>query len=209
MSKHSSFKRRSQVPTKRAYSRNIFIKRKELEYDGSHELPEFFEKLKEAILFVCWCAGEMPLGSIRLSKIIFNADRLTYFSKLRPMIADAYVRGSQGPYLRELRLATSVLQRERLLSISHKRVGSHNMSVYEVRRRPALALLSQQEVELLQSLTEKICTEYSAEAISVASHNSAWRMAEYKEHIPLAAQLVCHATRPTAAQLEWAAKDNE
>lgn len=166
-----------------------------------------FAKLKESVHFICWKASGLTLGSIRLSKIIFYADRSAYIATQAPMIADEYIRGDQGPYLRELRQAISELDQERKIRIKSIRLGKLDFTDYRAIAAPDICLLTEQEKSLLEELTYTVCTDYSAGEISEATHNIAWKMAGDKEKIPLAAQLVSGSSAVDAEALAWAATE--
>lgn len=169
--------------------------------------PQQFAKLKETVHFICWKASGLTLGSIRLSKIIFCADRYTYISTQAPMIADEYIRGDQGPYLKDLRQAIAELAEERKLGIKKLRMGTRNFKDYQLVKSPEIHILTEEEQALLERLTHTVCTDYSAEEISEATHNIAWKMAGVGEKIPLAAQLVVGPSKIDDEAMAWACED--
>lgn len=166
------------------------------------------EKLKEAVHFVCAEARGMTLGSIRLSKVIFCADRATFISTFRPMIADSYIRGPQGPYLKELRTAVESLADSRRIAVRETKIGKIPFTEYILLKKPDIHLLSKEERELLRDLTYTICTDYSAREISEATHNAAWEVASDDEHIPLSAQLVAAPGEVMEKDIAWALEDD-
>jgi len=165
---------------------------------------EALAKLKAAVHFIITVAQGMTLGSIRLSKILFCADRDAYFKTLHPMFADAYVRGPQGPYLKELRTVLDELQHEHAIGIKKISLGNKSFTDYTSLKVPDTALLSSDEQEQLRNITFRICTDYKAHEISEMTHNSVWSMAGHDEHIPLAAQLVAAPARITKKMRRWA-----
>lgn len=162
------------------------------------------EKLKQAVHFICHVAQGLTLGSIRLNKILFYADKETFCKTLEPLIADEYIRGPQGPHLADLRSIIDELKKERVLSVTTRNLGKRSFTDYISLRSPSTDLFTEKQLQLIEETTVSICTDYKAHEISEETHNAIWRMAGDKEPMPLAAQLCAQFVKPSKEILRWA-----
>ena len=163
-------------------------------------------RLKQAIHYICHFAGknDLTLGSIRLQKILFHADREFYSRYFRALTQDAYIKGQNGPYQEDVQFAVEQLQKERVLSV--KKSKSHGELTKYSARKPPVTEFTPEECSLLDRWTKEICEENTSIGVSEATHNAVWRMAQMKEPIPLAAQMIGNSYPPTKEDWEWAEK---
>lgn len=171
--------------------------------------PEELKKLEEAVYLVCKTAQSkgLKLFSIPLSKIIFLADRKYYLKYLKPMIADAYVRGKNGPYLEDLRTAIYNLKADGYIAIEKRKYGTRFQSEYYLGYRKdnyQINNLSNVGQNILREVTFDVLVNETAETVSEYTHNHAWQVSVSKEHIPMCAQLVTQPAEITDDDMEWA-----
>lgn len=169
---------------------------------------EQMRKLKEAIVVICKIAAEngFKLLSIPLSKIIFFADRDTYFNTGQPLIADAYIHGQFGPYLRELRAATEELMQAHIIVVNQKTYPDDcreftEYSLGHAGERFTPTAFSENEKKLLKRLTIDVLTEETPMSVAESTHNHAWRITQSKEHIPLASQVLVNSVPMTTQDI--------
>lgn len=171
--------------------------------------PSELEKLQDAVYWVCKIAQSkgLKLFSIPLSKIIFLADRRCYLRNLKPMIADAYVHGKNGPYLESLRTAISNLKSEGYIRTERRKYGIHSKTEYYLGCRSdryQINNISKNNLEELREITFDVLVNETAETVSGFTHNHAWQVSVEKEHIPMCAQLITQPAEITDEDVEWA-----
>lgn len=163
-----------------------------------------FESLKQAIHYICHIAAGMTLGSIRLNKILLFSD-IEYYGKYgRPITQDEYVKGPQGPYQQDVRRAVAELKKQRILSVTKRKLSRCEFTDYHSLKPVNAPLLDDEQLAILSKWTEDICSDYKSHEISEVTHNAAWRIAHNKEKIPLAAQIVGMPSKVSQKDIAWA-----
>ena len=167
------------------------------------------KKLEEAVYLVCKTAQSkgLKLFSIPLSKIIFLADRKNYLRVFKPMIADAYIHGKNGPYLEDLRTAISNLKSRGYIATVKRKYGTQFQTEYYLGYRNdnyKIKNLSKNEQIILIDITFDVLVNETAETVSEYTHNHAWQVSVSKEHIPMCAQLITQPAEITDEDREWA-----
>ena len=165
-------------------------------------------RLIQAIHYICDFAekNDFVLGSIRLQKILFHVDREFYSKYFKAFTQDTYIKGQNGPYQEDVQRAVKQLQAERVLSVKKTKHYGNPLTKYSSKKPPADDAFTSEERSLLDRWTGEICEEHTSAGISEATHNAAWRMAQMKEPIPLAAQMMGNPYPPTRKDWEWAEK---
>jgi hypothetical protein len=164
------------------------------------------EKLKEALHFVIEnCADTSRLGAIRLNKILWFADCHAYRQNGVSITGDGYVKRKFGPVpqhvlaaLRELENDGKIVVRE-VPYTTRKRYRE-----FISRTAPETHELSETDRAWLKAYTEFICDEFTAEAISDASHDQIWEAADDGEEIPLYTIFASQAGAITDEVRAWA-----
>jgi len=170
---------------------------------------EEMNKLQDVIFYICKKAEDLNLQlfSIPLSKIIFLADRKHYLLTSKPIVADAYVRGKNGPYLKELRIGITYLQNNNYIKLTKINIGRQIHTLYSLGLRSKyynMQNLTRVEKNILDKNIISVITGATAEAISASTHNHAWRTHTNGEYIPLCEQLFTEPAKITNADKEWA-----
>jgi len=145
------------------------------------------EKLKEALHYViARCDDPARLGAIRLNKIMWFADRLAYRMNGTTITADSYVKRRLGPVPKNVLSAIGELAQEGKVVVREVPVpGNKVMRHYIPMRAAEVEALSEQDREILDSITRVICDSFSANEISDMTHDQVWEAAELGEEIPL------------------------
>lgn len=163
------------------------------------------EKLKEALHYViARCDDPNRLGAIRLNKIMWFADRHAYRVNGTSITADTYVKRQFGPVPRNVPNAVRELVDEQKIAVREAEVpGGHVMRHFFGMKAAEVGSLSDQDRKILDAYAGVICDNFSANAISDATHDEVWEAAELGEEIPM---FTTFARRGeiTAEVREWA-----
>lgn len=159
------------------------------------------ERIKQAIHLICQTAHGLPLGAVRLSKILWFAEKEVFLSSFSPMLGVDFVKGPQGPYSPEAKSIWNELAREGQIRITYTTRGPYPFTLFENITPAKTNLLQDDEIVFLKNLTLEVCSEYTARSISDLTHNDVWRMLENGEAYPLHLVLAEHARTPTSAEI--------
>lgn len=159
------------------------------------------ERIKQAIHLICQTAHGIPLGAVRLSKILWFTEKEFFLSSLSPMLGVRFVKGPQGPYSPEAKHLWNELAREGKIHITHTTRGPYPFTLFENIAPADTHLLQDDEIAFLKNLTLEICSEYTARSISDLTHNDVWRMLENGEEYPLHLVLAENSRTPTDAEV--------
>lgn len=159
------------------------------------------QKLKSAIHHVCASVDPADLGKIKLHKILYFADMLTYLEHGRPLTGVEYQKQQFGPAARHLTWALDELAREgRLRARSVENYG-YRTSEYDVLTGNDDGL-GETEIMLLDEVTAFVCSR-SARAISDLSHDAAWDAVEIGDTIPYYSAFLLVPCEVTDEDVEW------
>jgi len=161
------------------------------------------EKFKEAILFLASHCPPEELGNVKLHKMLYFADMITFLEEGRPLTGVDYLKQKFGPTARHLTSAVDELAREGRLTVRESEYHGFFKKDY-VAARPFKPLrLTEGEVALLQDVADFVRGK-TARQISEISHNAAWEAAELGEVIPYFSALQLVPVEITDADRAWA-----
>lgn len=161
------------------------------------------EKFKEAILLLTSYCPPEELGNVKLHKMLYFADMLTFLEEGRPLTGVDYLKQKFGPTARHLTSAVDELAREGRLSVREAEYHGFFKKDYVPTAAFAAARLSKREQTLLREVADFVRGK-TAKQISEISHNAAWEAAELGEVIPHFTALELVPVEVTDADRAWA-----
>jgi len=161
------------------------------------------EKFKEAIWVIASHCPAEELGNVKLHKILYFADMLTFLDEGRPLTGVEYLKQKFGPTARYLTAAVSEMVDEGVLSIEETDYHGFMKKSYVPHGMPHMARLSESEVTLLKDVADFVRGK-SAKEISEISHNAAWDAAELGEVIPYTTALKLAPVEVKDSDRQWA-----
>jgi hypothetical protein len=144
------------------------------------------EKFRELILYISQkCATDPRFGAVKLNKILFFSDFLSYAKTGDPITFFEYQRLPNGPAPRRLIPVRSKMLEERILGIQEVRLRSGKTQKRTVNLRlPNLKIFTGEEIELVDSVIEALA-DADAETASELSHQMVgWQIVADGETIP-------------------------
>lgn len=141
------------------------------------------DKFKTVVHFICDRCKPEELGNVKLHKILYFSDMLTFLSKGEPLTGVDYRKQQFGPTATHLSWALSELQREGVLIIKERDYYGFAKKDYISISRPRSMSISNEEAQLLSDVIDFVCAK-TAKEISELSHDAAWHAAEMGELIP-------------------------
>jgi hypothetical protein len=158
-------------------------------------------KFKELVLYVADQSGGDPtFGAIKLNKILFFSDFLSYAHRGRSITGAAYQKLPYGPAPK----AMLPIQEEMLESGDADLVPAdyfgRDQKRLAARREPNLNLFEDEEIALVDKVMNALIFE-TATSVSDLSHQWAgWQLAEVKEDLPYFTVFLLPPELPAAVQ---------
>ena len=148
-------------------------------------------RLPELLHYVIWRCDPAELGATKLNKICWYSD-LDAYRALGHTITGAtdYIRLQFGPAPKGVHTAIEQLSNEGRLAVSQQNFYGRPKTMYLSRVKPNISAFSSEEVAIIDSEAELICSKHSAVSISRLSHDVLWEEIELGASIPVAAAAV-------------------
>ena len=143
-------------------------------------------KLKAAAHYICSRLQPKELGNVKLHKILYFADMLSFCDSGAPLTGADYIKQSFGPTARHLTAVLEELASEQQIKIEKRTFYGFEKRDYISLTEPNRAILGNSAIELLDSVIE-FARDRSASELSELSHDVAWQAADMGERIPYAA----------------------
>jgi len=186
-------------------------KRKGLTYNV--DLPGGAPKrLAEAILYICGkCERDDAFGMVRLNKILFEADFLSFALRGRPITGVRYQRLRQGPAPKAMLPKLRELQADHLLAVQKTDFLGRPQHRPIALRAADLSVFSGEDIAILDQMIEESWGKTAAE-VSDASHRIEWKTRTNGDPIPYEAAWLSNdpvtetdidRTKELAAQYGW------
>ena len=161
-------------------------------------------KFRALVHYIVAKSEPARLGAIRLNKILFYVDALTYRSTGKSLTGETYIKRQHGPVSKSAQKILGDLEHDNAIVIgSFDRFGKQ-MRGYIPRADPDLSVFEPHELRLIESVREHICSAHTAMSISELSHDHVWEAANIGEPIPMAATLASGAGEITKDVKKWA-----
>ncbi|HLC06245.1 MAG TPA: Panacea domain-containing protein [Anaerolineales bacterium] len=154
----------------------------ELTFDFPQMAPD--ERLRELILYIsARCSEDPTFGAIKLNKILYFADFLSYGMTGEPVTGAAYMRLRKGPAPRRLLPIRDKMIEDGELAIQKRRIYQHEQHRTIPLREPVLDSFRPNDISVVDELIQ-VFWGRTAEEVSDLSHGAAWEIAGDQENIP-------------------------
>lgn len=161
-------------------------------------------KLKALVHYVIAKSDSSRLGAIRLNKILWYVDTLSYRAEGASLTGGAYVKRQFGPVPKHILATLGELEHDNAIVIRNRERFGKPMRDYVALTDPDTSSLSPDELALVDEVRDEICYAHTAESISELSHDQVWDAANIGEEIPMWATLASTPGPVTAAVGAWA-----
>ncbi len=147
-------------------------------------LPGGQHRLREAVLYVSKrCEDATLFGLVKLNKIIWRADFVSFVERGQPVTGRIYQRLPQGPAPIEMLPVLNELQADNLLRIERSTVGGYEQQRPIALAVPNMTLFSPGDVACFDRAIS-LYWDKSGKETSDLSHGVAWKTHEDGEPIP-------------------------
>jgi hypothetical protein len=161
-------------------------------------------KFKALVHYIIAKSDPTRLGTIRLNKILWYLDTLSYQAEGASVTGDTYVKRQHGPVPQHILNVIGELEHENAIVVRKRSRFGKPMTDFIAMSDADTGVLSPAELELADELRVHICDDHTANSISELSHDQIWEAANLGEVIPLSASLVSAPGEITDEFLKWA-----
>lgn len=163
-----------------------------------------YEKFKDLVHYICYIADPDKLGAVKLNKILWFSDVISYVARNEPITGAVYVKRELGPVARDIPRAIEELIQEKRLIVRDIPWYGNVKTEYITLKEPDLSGFSASEIGLIDKITHDICQRYTAKSISEKTHDIVWQLAEIGEVIPYYAIYGARLGEITEEDVNWA-----
>ncbi|MGO9021826.1 MAG: Panacea domain-containing protein [Syntrophobacteraceae bacterium] len=163
-----------------------------------------YEKFKDLVHYICHIADRDKLGAVKLNKILWFSDVVSYVARDEPLTGATYIKRDLGPVPRDILRAIEELVRENKLVVRDVSYYGNTKTEYITLQEPDLSNFSASEISLVDKVAHDICHHHTAKSISEKTHNIIWKLAGIGEEIPYYAVYAAELGEITEEAIEWA-----
>jgi hypothetical protein len=164
-------------------------------------------RFRTAVHYVCWvCEDPRVLGPVKLSRVLWYADRNTNLASGEPITGATYVKRPYGPVARPLAPVLRELEQDGAIAI---RMHSHgtDMEQYFAIQAPAIAELRPEHVSTLDAAIRHVCFDPHASVANRKEHDRVWRVARVGETLPHYTVFSGIPGDLSEADMDWAVRE--
>lgn len=167
-----------------------------------------YDKLRSAIHYVCERNNVVggTLDDVKLNKVLWYADSLTYMTRGQPITGTTYVRKPRGPVAKYHTKAINELLGSGSIREGKVNVDGDWRPTFDSTKAADKTGFSGADLQMLDRVYDYVNSVSSAK-ISEQSHGSVWNLARENEEIPLYTVFAENLGRVTAADIHEATAD--
>lgn len=169
------------------------------------------DKFKSLVHYICDKRSDRPdtLGKVKLNKIAWLSDRLSYLYYRQPITDEIYVKLQFGPVARNMVTTLNELAHDRDLVIRGTKYFGYNKFEYFTLTKPDPSKFSSREIDIVNDAIGYVCDQNTASSISLESHDVVWKAANLGEELPLYTVFATNPGELTESDLAWANSEAE
>jgi hypothetical protein len=161
-------------------------------------------KFKNLVHYICYSSDPQKLGTIKLNKILWYADILSYMYRDKPITGETYIKQQFGPVPKHILKILGELQEEEVLVKGLTKFHGYPKSEYVVLKEPDISGFSPEEISVIDDMIHGICENHTATSISNLTHDRIYELAKIGEEIPYFAILASRKGEITVEDVAWA-----
>lgn len=163
------------------------------------------KRFKSLVHYVCYkCHDPSKLGKTKLNKVLYYSDFSAYLHLGKSITNEKYIKHQFGPVPAHVDSALDALKKEGAIVVRDAEFFGYAKKEFIALKKPDISQFSADEISLVDLVTESICDGFTAKAISEASHDEIWELAEIGEEIPYCTAFVASLGEITEEDLRWA-----
>jgi|SRR5271157_95407 len=167
------------------------------------DAPYGEDRLKELILYIGEkCKDDPTFGAIKLNKILYFADFISFIRYGEPVTGVEYMRLGQGPAPKHLLPVSKQMQAAKEMFIEKRNYFDREQQRVIPMRDANLNLFKPRDIAMVDEVISALWGE-NADRVSEWSHGIAWKMFDDKQSIPYEAAYLSNSWRGEEDE-DWA-----
>ncbi len=163
------------------------------------------KKMKCLIHYVCDKAKDPSvLGSIKLNKVLWYSDVISYLVFGKPITNDGYIKRQFGPVPMHVLDAIDSLVDEGAIARGTADHFGYMKKEFIAITDATTTCFTADEVRIIDDAFQKVCLENTAKSISDETHDDIWKLAEIGEVIPYQTVFASRIGELDETDIEWA-----
>jgi len=162
-------------------------------------------KFKTLVHYVCSRVEDPTrLGAVKLNKVLWFSDILTYLNFNAPVTGARYVKRQFGPVPAAIVPIIQELQSEGALAVRNVEYFGKPKREFFALTVPDISAFSADEISIVESVIDLICERHTAASISEFTHDEAWEMAQIGEDLPFYTVFAARRGEIDESDMAWA-----
>lgn len=162
-----------------------------------------YEKFRDLVHYICHIADRDELGAVKLNKILWFADMITYVNKGKSLTGSVYVKRQLGPVPIEILRALEDLEAAQKMIVRDIPCFGNTKRDFISLTEPNISHFDALEISLVADITHHICHHHTAGSISEKTHDIIWQLAAMGEEIPYCAVYGAQLGEITQEDIKW------
>lgn len=163
------------------------------------------KKFSNLVHYICYkCDDHSQLGATKLNKILWYCDIFHYKWNGAPMTGEKYTKQQFGPVPSHILVTLNELVFDEKIVIREKEYFGKTKREFIALEKPDLSLFTSDEISMVDSILDVICTEHTAKSISDRTHDKIWELADIGEEIPHYTIFATELGEINENDIEWA-----
>jgi len=162
------------------------------------------DKMRAVILRVCHSCNPSDLGAVKLNKVLYFLDMISYAHRRQAVTGATYRKRPNGPTSDQLLFLLRDMQEQGEIHVDdvdyHGFIKKHYVALVD---EPA-GILTNEETAILDDVIDFVCRRNTAKSISDYSHKLPWELAEMGDVIEYHTAILLFPNEPSPKAFELA-----
>jgi len=164
-------------------------------------------KLKTVVLYVCSKCEPSELGAVKLHKVLYYADMISYIENGIPLTGATYRKRALGPTCDSLLPVLREMTSSGAIRVQDVEYFGYQKKEYLPLTQPDISRLNSNEVEILDEVIDFVCRSNTAKTISEFSHSTPWELVEFGDVLPYHNALHLIPKQVSQEAFDWALEE--
>lgn len=155
------------------------------------------DKMRAVILHACHSCDPSDLGAVKLNKVLFYLDMISYAHHRTPVTGATYRKRPNGPTSDQLLFLLRDMATANDIEIKNVEYHGYWKKEYIAKIGEPDGILNENELSMLKDVVEFVCRQSSARSISEYSHSLPWEMADMGGEISYRSAMLLFPMQPS------------
>ena len=160
------------------------------------------DKMRAVILRACHACDADELGAVKLHKVLYYLDMISYAHHRSPVTGATYRKRPNGPTAEQLLFTLREMDQAGEIKIENVNYFGYWKKEYRPLVSELSGVLNSDEEALLDDVIDFVCRQNTAKSISEYSHALPWEMADMGGEIPYHSAMLLFPMEPSPEAFE-------